>query len=81
MFKELKMRVRLDINGLDCPHCALKLEGMIKEHPEVKDASINFASKLLLVDTHQDVDEDEFAEKMQKIANDFEDGIEVSVRD
>ena len=35
------MKVRCDIEGLDCPHCAAKLEGMLKD--KFNDANLNFS--------------------------------------
>lgn len=48
------MKVRCDINGLDCPHCAAKLEGLLKQHAEIDEASINFPMKSLVLDVADD---------------------------
>lgn len=75
------MKVRCDINGLDCPHCAAKLEGLLKQHAEIDEASINFPMKSLVLDVADDADEDHIVECAQKIANDMDDGIEINIRD
>ncbi len=75
------MKIRCNINGLDCPHCALKLEEKIKKTAGIKDASINFASGLLVVDTESEGDEEKMVSSLQEIIDSFEDGITVSIRD
>lgn len=73
------MKVRCDINGLDCPHCASKLENLIKK--EFTDANINFSMGSLVIDANDDLDEDFVVDSAQKIADAFEDGISIELRD
>lgn len=42
------MKVRCDISGLDCPHCASKLEGLLKN--AFNDANLNFSMGSLVLD-------------------------------
>ena len=69
------MKVRCDISGLDCPHCASKLEGLLKD--AFNDANLNFSMGSLVLD----VNEDAVVEQAQSVANGFEDGINISLRD
>lgn len=73
------MKVRCDIFGLDCPHCASKLEGLLKN--AFNDANLNFSMGSLVLDVNDDSDEDSVVEKAQTVANGFEDGISISLRD
>lgn len=75
------MKLRCDIQGLDCPHCALKLEKLIREAEGIEDAAINFTARLLVLTVPEDSDEDALVEKVQAIADAFEDGITVENRD
>ena len=75
------MKVRCDINGLDCPHCALELQKKISAHEAIKAADINFPMKSLVMDVADDADEDEVVAIAQKIADDFEDGVTIELRD
>ncbi len=73
------MKVRCDISGLDCPHCASKLEGLLKD--AFNDANLNFSMGSLVLDVNDDADEDAVVEHAQSVANSFEDGISISLRD
>ena len=75
------MRLRFDIKGIDCPHCALSLEKMMAKIEHVLEAKITFALSLLVVDVKDDVDEDILLEKLQHCADNFEDGISIDFRD
>ncbi|MGN0894972.1 MAG: cation transporter [Succinivibrio sp.] len=73
------MKVRCDISGLDCPHCAAKLEKMLKE--SFIDANINFSMGTLVLEVEQELKEEEAVERAMKIATSFEDGISIELRD
>ena len=73
------MKVRCDISGLDCPHYASKLEGLLKD--AFNDANLNFSMGSLVLDVNDDADEDAVVEQAQSVANGFEDGINISLRD
>lgn len=73
------MKVRCNISGLDCPHCAAKLEGMLKK--KFNDANLNFSLGSLVLEVAEDAIEDEVVALAQGVANDFEDGIEIELRD
>lgn len=75
------MKVRCDINGLHCPHCAAKLEELLKKHDEIDGAVLNFPMKSLVLEVADDADEEHILECAQKVADDMEDGIEIDLRD
>ena len=75
------MKVRCDINGLDCPHCALELQERLAKHDAINAADINFAMKSLVMEVADNADEESIVAEAQNIANNFEDGIEIELRD
>lgn len=75
------MKVRCTIDGLDCPHCALELQHKIAAHEAIANADINFPMKTLVMEVADDADEEEVAVIAQEIAQDFEDGIVIELRD
>lgn len=75
------MKVRCDIHGLDCPHCALKLQKLIAQEEQIQDAQINFPMHSLVLDVADDADEEAMVALAQKVADNFEDGISVELRD
>lgn len=75
------MKVRCDIEGLDCPHCALKLSELIAKDEAINGADINFPMKSLVMEVADDADEEVILERAQAIADGFEDGIVIELRD
>ena len=75
------MKVRCDINGLDCPHCALELSKLLAKEDAISSADINFPMKSLVMEVADDADEEQILELVQKVADNFEDGIEIDLRD
>lgn len=75
------MKVRCTIEGLDCPHCALNLSKKIAAHEDIAAADINFPMKTLVMEVAENADEDDIVAKAQAIADDFEDGITIELRD
>ena len=66
------------IKNLDCANCAAKIEAKINALPEVKDASITFATKQLRVTAD---DPDALLEKFTAIARTVESEVEIHPRD
>ena len=75
------MKVRCNIDGLDCPHCALELANKIAAHSDIDTADINFAMKSLVMEVGDDADEEAIVATAQGIADAFEDGITIELRD
>ena len=80
-FEEFIMKVRCTIEGLDCPHCALELANKIAAHADIATADINFAMKSLVMEVSEDADEEAIVATAQGIADDFENGITIELRD
>ena len=73
------MKVRCDIEGLDCAHCASKLEGLLAK--QFASATLNYSMGSLVLEAADDADEDEVVEVANRIAAGFEDGITITLRD
>ena len=57
------MVLRYDIKGLDCAHCAAKMEEGIKKLEGVIDVSISFMTQKLVIEA----DDESFDEIMEKV--------------
>lgn len=73
------MRLRFDIKGIDCPHCALKLEKMIKD--KFENAVINFAASSLIIDAKDSLCEEDVFKIASDIAFNFDSNVKISLRD
>lgn len=69
------MNYTFRIEGLDCAHCAQKLENQIKHMNYVTQASVNFATQILQVQSTSNVYEQEFISALQDTINNVEKGI------
>ena len=50
------MKVKYHVEGLDCPHCAARLEKMLSEAEGILDAKINFLTERITVESELDAD-------------------------
>lgn len=62
------MKKSYKLSGLDCAHCAEKIEAKIKKIDGVKDASINFMLEKLILEA-DDEQIDDILPKAQKAAS------------
>ncbi len=69
------MKYKLIMNGLDCANCAAKIEKAIANTEGFEEVSLVFATKSLYFEHIEDKD---IIEKVQKITDSVEDGVEVS---
>ena len=69
------MKYKLIMNGLDCAHCAGKIEQAVTEAEGFENVSLVFATKSLYFE--HDVDET-IIDTVQKITDSIEDGVSVS---
>ena len=75
------MKIRCSVEGIDCAHCAAKLETLLASDAAIISAEINFALGLLVMEVADGSEEDEIVEKANAIAAGFEDGIGIELRD
>ncbi|MBV4420077.1 cadmium-translocating P-type ATPase [Clostridium tyrobutyricum] len=65
------------IDGLDCAHCAAKIEDKVKKIPEIKNASLDFLSKKLKFELYDDSNVDSTIENIKSIVGKIEPDAEV----
>ena len=46
---DLPMKVKYSVSGLDCPHCAARLEELISKAEGIDSAKVNFLSEKVTV--------------------------------
>ena len=59
------MRKTFKIEGLDCANCAAQLEEAIKKVDVVEDATVNFITQKMIVESNCE-DEEELLKKLKK---------------
>jgi len=69
------IKTKYFLKGLDCAHCAAKIEEAVKNHPAVESAALNFIDKSLRVEDKENSRLS--AEEIQRIVSDIEDGVAV----
>ena len=73
--KKLDTKYNLKLEGLDCAHCAAKIESKINELEEIENASVDFINgKCSFVSNDN---EKEILSKVRKIVNDLEPDVKV----
>lgn len=72
------IKKKLILEGLGCAHCALKIESEIKNLRSVKDASVDFISKRLTVETDDQVNFHELYEDMVRIIQKIEPDVKIA---
>ncbi|MCF6097100.1 cadmium-translocating P-type ATPase [Thermovorax subterraneus] len=70
MSKETTMELILE--GLECANCAMKIEAKVNELKGVKQASLNFATKVLSIEVDNTIDANDIFSLVNKIVKDIE---------
>ncbi|OZV11959.1 heavy metal transporter [Tissierella sp. P1] len=65
------MKKKFILEGLDCAHCASKMETAIGKLDGVKETSVNFMTKKLIIDG-EDEKISSIVQEAEKIINDLE---------
>jgi Zn2+/Cd2+-exporting ATPase len=73
------VKKELIVDGLDCAHCATKIETKVNELEEIEKATMNFMNKTLTVQINSN-NVDEVISKIAKIADEVEPGSTVSLK-
>lgn len=63
------MKTKYSVNGLDCPNCAAKLEGMLAKVDGINSAKINFLSEKITVES--DLPDDVLLARVSETAKAF----------
>lgn len=74
-------KIRCDIEGLDCPHCAAKLEGLLADHEAFGAAHLNFALGTLTLEVADEADEERSVAVANEVARAFDDNVSITLRD
>ena len=69
------------LGGLNCAHCAEVISEKVNNLSEVDSAHLNFINKVLTVNIKSDVNCNEVLDKVIKIINDTEPGLNISIKD
>lgn len=69
------------LEGLGCANCAAKIELQVKNLEEVKNASVDFVSKKLVVEAENNVNIDDINDKVISIVKKIEPDVEVITKD
>ena len=77
----VKGTMKVSLKGLDCAHCAAKIEKLVNEMDSVKEASVVFSTATLLVDPKPGVEAGKLVNDIRDLVNKVESGIEVSLID
>ncbi|MGL5752829.1 MAG: heavy metal translocating P-type ATPase [Paraclostridium sp.] len=82
--KELKSKFKkkeLVLNGLNCAHCAEVINEKINKLEEIQNANLNFISKVLTINIMPEFNSKETLEKIIKIINDTETGLDIQLKE
>lgn len=72
--------ITISIQGLDCANCAMKVETKINQMNTIKNAVVNFSTQTLLVQTNTKVDTNTLVDELQKVVDNVEDGVTLSIK-
>ncbi|MCU9815929.1 heavy-metal-associated domain-containing protein [Paraclostridium sp. AKS73] len=75
----IKREIVLD--GLNCAHCAEVINEKVNKLQEVDSANLNFINKVLTVNIDSDFDQEEVINKIIKIIDDTEPGLNIKVKE
>lgn len=69
------------LDGLNCAHCAEVINEKVNKLQEVDSANLNFINKVLTVNIDSDFDQEEAINKIIKIIDDTEPGLNIKVKE
>ncbi len=69
------MKKSYTLDGLDCANCAAKMEKAINDLEEVKNATVNFMTTKMTIET--DGDQDDLISKVEKIIKKIEPDVKI----
>lgn len=69
--------VVLTLQGLNCANCAAKIEKQVSDLDQVKEATLDFVSKRLIIKIQKDMDKQEITDKAKAIVNRLEPEVRV----
>lgn len=78
---DLKEGINIKISSLDCANCAMKVEQAINKMNEIDKAQIIFSTETLKVKPKGSVDQNKLLKQIQKVVDQVEDGVTLSLKD
>ena len=78
---DLKEGINIKISGLDCANCAMKVEQAINKMNEIDKAQIIFSTETLKVKPKDSIDQNKLLKQIQKVVDQVEDGVTLSLKD
>ncbi len=72
------MKLNLNVNNLDCAHCAGVIEEEINKLESIKKARLNLLAKKLTVEVEDDINETELINSLSILAGKIEEGVTVT---
>lgn len=74
-------KVEMILNGLNCAHCASKIEEKVNKMQEVDSARLNFVNKKITLQIAEGNKIDDVIEKVTNIIDNTEPGLEITIID
>lgn len=74
---DVKSARELILEGLECTNCAMKIEARIKEMKGITHASLNFATKTLVIETEPSANTNQIIDAIAKLVRDIEPDVSV----
>ena len=71
------MNIKLSVENLHCAHCAEKITEAISKLDEVEQCSLNFLAKRFLITIKDEININDFVEKINNLAQSIEDGVTI----
>ncbi|MEG1131552.1 MAG: heavy metal translocating P-type ATPase [Romboutsia sp.] len=69
------------LDGLNCAHCAEVINEKVNKLEEIESANLNFINKVLTLNIESDLNQEEVIDKVIKIVNDTEPGLDIKVKE
>ena len=77
--KNKAKKIEILLGGLNCAHCAEVIGEKVSELDEIEKSNLNFINKKLIIEVNKFSNEDLTIEKVIKIVNDTEPGLDIKV--
>lgn len=75
------IKIEIVLDGLNCAHCAEGINEKVNKLQEVDEANLNFINKVLTVNIDSEFNQDEVINKIIKIIDDTEPGLNIKVKE
>ena len=72
-------KIEIILGGLNCAHCAEVIGEKVSKLDDIEASNLNFINKKLTIEINKNADEDLVIEKVIKIVNDTEPGLDIKV--